>query len=132
MSEFKGCHSKVGNQPFRLRPPVFLCVVHCIHAESFAPNCFDVTAGVIVQNGGYFGVAAAFRLARKPRRMSRHIDTKKWETLLSDSADLGNLSWLEDAIGDAAVSRTNIECKNEFAWARVRLSGEHSSLCVER
>ena len=65
------------DRPFRLRPPVFLRVVDYIHAESFAPNCFDVTAGVIVQNGGYFGIAAAFRLARKPRRMSRQIDTKK-------------------------------------------------------
>ena len=76
MSEFWGYQSMVNDQPFRLRPPIFLCVVDYIHIESLAPNCFDVTAGVIVQNGGYFGIATAFCLARKPRRMSRQIDMK--------------------------------------------------------
>ena len=67
----------VNDQPFRLRPPVFLRVVDYIHIESLAPNCFDVTAGVIVQNGGYFCIATTFRLARKPRMMSRQIETKR-------------------------------------------------------
>jgi hypothetical protein len=68
----------VGDQPFRLRPPAFLCIIDYIYAESSAPNCFDVTAGVIVQDRGYFGIAAAFRLTRKPRK---DVKTYRYEKM---------------------------------------------------
>ena len=66
----------VGDQPFRLHPAIFLRVVDRVHSKRFAPNYFDITAGVIVQNGGYFGIATAFCLTRKPGKMSKQLDRK--------------------------------------------------------
>ena len=77
MSKFRVYHDTAGDRPFCLRPPIFLRIINCVHAERLAPNCFDVTTGVIVYDGGYFGIAAAFRLARKPGKRSRRIGTKR-------------------------------------------------------